>query len=469
MHFLLNILLSIGLLTSHPLTEQANISVLVQDMETGEVVASHRAENVVPPASVMKLLTTATALEMYGADYRFTTTLEYTGEIENGVLQGDLYIHGGCDPSLGLLLGKGRGNGSLPATTRAFLAQWVRAIQATGIRRIEGSVVADMTLLDADATNPAWLMEDAGNYYAPGVFALNYMGNSLNIVLRSGAIGSTAEVVRVEPNYPDLQFINHIRCTQITYDGAFVRGLPYSKERYLTGSIPSNLGTFGVRSDMPNPGLFLAQHLTEELNARGVTVAYPATYTADYNPLLPARKVLYEHRSEPLGTLIAECNIHSNNLFAEAIFRYIGLQYGTPGTIHNACEVLRDFWRRRGVDIGNALIKDGCGLAPQDAISATTFVQLLRYMDSSRYREVWLASLPISGESGTLRSLCCGTALQGRVHAKSGTIAGTKNFAGYIDMPNGKRYVFAVLINSANGKARNIQKVIEQFLLSLCG
>lgn len=467
MHLLLSILLSIGVLLENPLTEQANISVLVRNIDTQETIDSYREENVVPPASVMKLLTTGAALELLGADFRFVTTLETSAPIENGVLKGNLYIKGSCDPSLGLLLGRGRGNGSVPNTTTAFLSKWAKAIADAGIRRIEGSVVADMTLLDGDATNPSWLWEDAGNYYAPGVFGINYLGNSLNIVLKSGEVGSVAEVTRTEPYYPDLQIINHIRCTQITYDGAFVHGLPYSKERYLTGSIPSNLGVFGVRSDMPNPGLLLAQHLLRELSARGITVTEPATYIADYNPLLPERRVLYAHKSDSLGVLIAECNIHSNNLFAEALFRYLGLNYGKPGTIHNACEVVRDFWKRRGVDIGNALIKDGCGLAPQDAISAATLVQLLTYMDGSKNREVWLASLPVSGESGTLRSLLAGTSLQRRVQAKSGTIAGTKNYAGYINRPNGERWVFAILVNSAPCKAKKIQTIIERYLLTL--
>ena len=79
-----------------------------------------------------------------------------------------------------------------------------------------------------------------------------------------------------------------------------------------------------------------------------------------------------------------------------------------------------------------------------------------------------MASLPISGQTGTLKSLCPGTALEGRIHAKSGTIAGTKNFAGYIDMPNGDTLVFAILINSAPGKAKHVQTVIQQYLLDVC-
>ena len=455
MSFLAAILLSVNFLTSHPITGQANMSVLVQNLTTGEVIDSYRADHVVPPASVMKLLTTGAALETLGPGFRFPTILEYSGAIENGVLQGDLYIRGGCDPSLGW---KGR---------TGFLDRWVKAIQGAGIKRIEGAVIADMTMLDGEAQNPGWLCEDAGNYYAPGIFALNYYGNTMNIVLQSGEPGSTAKVVKTEPAVEDVYFINHVRCDKISYDGAFVSGLPYSRERYLTGAVPSNLGTFGVKGDLPNPGLLLARHLTTKLREAGIRVKRDANYLADYNPLTPARNELYIHYSEPLSEIIKETNINSNNLYAEAIFRYLGTRYTLPGSLHNSQDLLRDYWRRRGVAIQNAIIKDGCGLAPQDAVSAKTFVQLLIIMSRSDNKDAWMASLPVSGQTGTLKTLCPGTELEGRIHAKSGTIAGTKNFAGYIDMPNGDTWVFAILINSAPGKAKNIQTVIQQYLLDV--
>ena len=455
MTFLVSILLSINFLTTHPITGQANMSVLVQNMTTGEVIDEYRSDKVVPPASVMKLLTTAACLETMGPGFRFPTVLEYTGSIENGVLYGDLYVHGGCDPSLGW---QGK---------TAFFTQWIKAVREAGIKRIEGAVIADMTMLDGEAQNPGWLCEDAGNYYAPGIFALNYYGNTMNIVLKSGEPGTVATVMKTEPQVEDIRFINRVRCDRIQYDGAFVSGLPYSNERYLTGAVPSNLGTFGVKGDLPNPGLLLARHFTAKLREAGITVAREADYLPDYNPLLPKRHELYIHYSEPLSELIKETNINSNNLYAEALFRYLGTRYTLPGTIHNSQDLLRDYWRRRGVAVQNAIIKDGCGLAPQDAISAKAFVQLLTIMSRSKNQEAWIASLPVSGKTGTLKSLCPGTALEGRIHAKSGTIAGTKNFAGYIDMPNGDTWVFAILINSAPGKAKNIQYVIQQYLLDL--
>jgi D-alanyl-D-alanine carboxypeptidase/D-alanyl-D-alanine-endopeptidase (penicillin-binding protein 4) len=433
------------------------MSVLVQNLQTGEVIDSYRADNVVPPASVMKLLTTSAALEILGPGFRFPTVLEHTGTIENGVLHGDLYIHGSCDPSLGW---KGK---------TAFLNQWVKAVQKAGIQRIDGGVIADMTMLDGEAQNPGWLCEDAGNYYAPGIFGINYYGNTMNIILKSGEVGSTAIVMGTEPKIEDVYFINRIRCDKISYDGAFVSGIPYSRERYLTGSVPSNLGTFGVKGDIPNPGLLLARHFTSRLKEAGIEVHRDATYLPDYNPLMPPRKELYIHYSEPLTEILKETNQNSNNLYAEALFRYLGTRYTLPGTIHNSQDLLRDYWRRRGVSVQNAIIKDGCGLAPQDAVSAKAFVQLLTVMAHSPNKEAWLASLPTSGQTGTLKSLCPQTVLEGKIHAKSGTIAGTKNFAGYIDMPNGETWVFAILINSAPGKARNIQTVIQQYLLGLVG
>jgi D-alanyl-D-alanine carboxypeptidase/D-alanyl-D-alanine-endopeptidase (penicillin-binding protein 4) len=431
------------------------MSVLVQNLTTGEMIDSYRPDHVVPPASVMKLLTTGAALETLGPDYRFPTVLEYSGALEKGVLHGNLYIRGGCDPSLGW------------QSKTAFLNKWVKALQNAGIRCIEGGVIADMTMLDGEAQNPNWLCEDAGNYYAPGIFALNYYGNTMNIVLKSGEPGTVATVVGTEPKVPDIRFINHIRCSKITYDGAFVSGLPYSSERYLTGAVPSGLGTFGVKGDLPNPGLLLAQHLTARLREAGIEVKREAAYEADYNPLTPPRQELYTHYSEPLSALIQETNVNSNNLYAESLFRYLGTRYTLPGTIHNSQDLLRDYWRRRGVNIQNAIIKDGCGLAPQDAVSAKAFVQLLTIMASSPNKDAWMASLPVSGQTGTLKSLCAKTPLDGRIHAKSGTIAGTKNFAGYIDMPNGDTWVFAILINSAPGKAKNIQHVIQQYLLDV--
>ena len=149
------------------------------------------------------------------------------------------------------------------------------------------------------------------------------------------------------------------------------------------------------------------------------------------------------------------------------LFRTLGSRYSIPCTIHNASEFIREFWKNRAVSFRSEKILDGCGLAPQNAISPAMYVQLLGYMYGSKNKDVFVASLPCSGESGTLSSFLRNTPLHGKVCAKSGTIGGTKNYAGYIFLPDGRVWVFAVMVNSANCKTRKIQRVIEQYLLDV--
>ena len=446
---------SLDIFLKSPVTASANISLLVQDLHSGELIDCYRPQNVAPPASVMKLLPTATALETLGADYRFSTYIEYSGYISNGVLYGDLYVRGTGDPTLG----------SQKVGDRNFLNRWVKAIREAGIREIHGAVIADLSYFDADAVNPGWIWEDIGNYYAPGVYALSYMDNTMNVVLRSGAVGSIAEVQYTVPEVPGVKFDNHIRCTNITHDGAFVHGAAYNYTRYLTGSVPSNEGSFGVQGDLPNPGLLLVQHLSQKLEENGITTTAEPMYISEADG--KSRTLLYTWLSPTLREIVIETNTHSNNLFAESVFRTFGARYTLPCTIHNSADFEKDYWLRRGINIRSARIVDGCGLAPQDAISAETLVQLLTFMYRSQNKDAFYASLPVSGQSGTLRSLLPGTELDGRVHAKSGTIAATKNFAGYIELPNGQTWVFAVMVSFGNGKSKDIQRVIGNYLLDL--
>lgn len=454
---MLSLLFILSVLTTHPITRDANVGVLICDYQTGDTIDAYRENCVIPPASTMKILTTATAIDMWGHDYRIQTPVTYTGYISDGVLYGDLYIEGRGDPTFG----------SRYVGSRAFLFKWARQLREAGIRRITGHVIGDASYFDADALNPAWLWEDAGNYYAPGIFALSYLDNTMNIVLRSGSVGSIAEVLNTTPNVPEVEFENHIRCTPTYGDGAFVHGVPYSNRRYLTGSVPSNRQTFGVMGDLPNPPLTLARELTKVLRASGIAVGGEASYISEAPIGGAMRSVLFVNESEDLARIIEHTNHKSDNLYAEMLFRTLGTRYGTPCTIHNASDFVREYWRNRGVSLRTARVLDGCGLAPQDAMSPTQFVQILRYMYGSHERDAWVESLPCSGESGTLQSFLAGTALHGCVCAKSGTIGGTKNYAGYIFLPDGRVWVFAVMVNSANAKPRQIQHVIEQYLLDV--
>lgn len=448
-------------LISHELTQNANISLIVKNLNTGKVISAYHEKNVLPPASTMKLISTATALEALGSDFRFETYLETDGEIRNGILYGNLYIRGTGDPTLG----------SQKVGNPMFLYKWVQAIKKAGIQEIRGSIIGDNSFFDATATNPAWLWEDIGNYYAPGIFALSYLDNTMGVQLKSAEVGSVAEIVKTIPEVPGIKFENHIRCTKIQYDGAYVHGMPYHNFRSLVGSVPSNRGIFGVKSDIPNPALLLAQHFTNCLKEQGVNVTKEAGYQVepkvDENGIRIERKVIYTHRSEPLSEIVKETNENSNNMYAEMIFRHLGSRVSTPATIDNSIDFEKRFWANRKISFDGCWIYDGCGLAPQDAISTELFLKLIEYMNGSQNREVFKASLPISGETGTLKNFCVKTPLQGKVQAKSGTLSRVKSYAGYINISEDETWGFAIIVNNANCKVRVAQTLIERFLVAL--
>lgn len=433
-------------------TRGANIGIYVRNLRTGEVIEDYRSEALLIPASTMKLLTTATALELLGSDFQYSTYLETNGRIEDGTLYGNLYVRGTGDPTLG----------SQKLGNQNFLNVWVRELKKLGIKRIEGRVIADASFFDGDAINPQWIWEDIGNYYAAGMYALPYLDNTLNVQLRSAAVGTVAEVVKTLPYIEDIEFENHIRCTEITYDGAYVHGVPFSNKRYLTGSIPSNLGIFGVKGDIPNPPLLLARHLTNALRGSGVEVAEEADFMAEGK--VQKRTLLYTHLSPALSELVKETNQNSNNLYAEQLFRYMGYRISTPCTIANSVLMEQNVWRNRGINLYSTFIMDGSGLAPQDGISPQTLVQILQYMYGSQNKDVFYASLPTSGETGTLRGFLAAGELKGKVHAKSGTTSRVKSYAGYMEAPNGDTWAFAIIVNNASCKMRQVQTMIEKTL-----
>ncbi|MFT3753018.1 MAG: D-alanyl-D-alanine carboxypeptidase [Paludibacter sp.] len=165
-----------------PLLENANVSLLVSDANTGQALYQFRPKSLATPASTMKLVTTATALELLGPDFCFETKLEIDGKVSaDSILAGNLYIHGGGDPTLG----------SEKLGEKDFFPQWIQAVKNAGIKKITGQIIADATLFDDEGVNPRWTWEDMGNYYAAGAYGISYMDNTYKLVLQSGQEGTT--------------------------------------------------------------------------------------------------------------------------------------------------------------------------------------------------------------------------------------------------------------------------------------
>ncbi len=435
--------------------KRANISFLVKDVQTGKTIAQHRADKNTVPASTTKLVTTSTALELLGPDFTFETKLQYDGSIENGTLKGNIYILGGGDPTLG----------SKHMGDSLFLEKWVNAIKALGIKKIDGTVCGDASIFDTEGISPKWSWEDMGNYYAAGAYGISIYDNTYKAVFKTGAIGSTPQVIRTEPEMADLNFQLYLKASDTKKDNAYFYGAPFCNERSVYGEIPANRIEFVSKGDIPNPPLYAAQVLTTALKANSISISQKASFTFTHEK--SKRTNILSLNSPPLKEIIRNINEKSNNHYAEHLFRYIGLQKERTASNEGAVKVIKDFWKSKGLDINGLTMYDGCGLSPNNAISAEFFVDLLTYeANKSPYAEDFLASLPTAGVDGTIKNLLKGTRLQGKVRAKSGSISGVQCFAGYI-LSNNKKYAFAVLINNYSGSRSATIDSIEQLLLSV--
>lgn len=438
-----------------PMMENANVSILVRDASSGKIIYESRSGNVTIPASTIKLVTTATALEMFGPDFRFETKLDIDGRIDkDSTLNGNIYIRGGGDPTLG----------SEKLGEKFFLPKWVTAVKSAGIKKINGRIIADNSYFEQQVINPKWTWEDMGNYYAPAIHGISYLDNTFRLIFRSGKIGTTPQILRTEPEMPGLNVDNQVKSTSIGFDNAYFYGAPNSNERSIYGEIPANREEFVVKGDIVQPGLLLAQHFNKILSENGIMV--------QESPVLQAyttgvKKTIYTYVSPPLRDIITEINVKSNNHFAEYVFKLIGTKHSNNGNTKQAIDNICTYWKSKGLPIEQLYQVDGCGLSPTNAVSANFMVELLLYMkNKSKYANEFYNSLPVTGGRGTLSTMLVNTPLHGKVRAKSGTIENVKAYAGYMEL-NNRTLVFALLVNYARGSSKSVTARIEEFLLQL--
>jgi len=441
--------------TTNPLLENANISLLVKDLRTGETLYKFRPKSLTTPASTMKLVTTSTVLELFGPEYRFETKLMIDGNVtKDSVLNGNLYVVGGGDPTLG----------SEKLGEKDFFPKWIRAVRNAGIKKISGRVIADESFFESQVVNPKWTWEDMGNYYAPAIHGISYVDNTYRMVFRSNKIGTTPDILRVEPEVPGLEVDNHLKSTTIGHDAAYFYGAPYSFDRSVYGEIPANKIEFTVKGDLPNPALLLAQHFHAKLIESGLSInGFPIVRVAPIN----GSKIIYTHLSPPLRDIITETNVKSNNHFAEYLFKFISTKNGNVGATKEAIAAIRSYWKSKALPVDQLMQYDGCGLSPCDVISANFYVELLTYMrNKSPYSSDFYNSLPITGGRGTLSELLVNTPLQGKIHAKSGTIDNVKCYAGYMEIKN-RTLVFALMVNNPDGTTHEVVSKMEKFFLDI--
>ena len=444
----------------------ASFSLVVKDVQEGRTVYSYDTDRLQSPASVLKTVATATALEILGEDYRYPTTLEYDGILENGTLEGNLYIKGSGDPSLG--------SSHFAPGQNKFLSTWIAALQKAGIKHITGSVISDESIFDTEGVSIKWLREDMGNYYAPGSYGISIFDNMYKLSLQTG--GTRPVLKGTEPDIPFIRFKNYLKAAPVSSDSAYIIGAPLDDVRYLYGVLPANREAYVLKGDIPDPALYLARYLTDQIQQKGIRVdGSPSCYRIEVEEnrwKKGERKEIVTTYSPTLREIASVCNHVSHNLYADALVKTVGLQYKPRrnemiSSFGRGVQVVKEYWEKKGLDVFPLRMNDGSGLAPADKVSAGFMGELLVYMATeSAVSDAFIASLPQAGIEGSVRNFLKGSKLQGKARLKSGGITGVRSYAGYITK-DGKTYAVAVFSNNYSCPMSRMTRALEKLLLQL--
>ncbi|MGD9900169.1 MAG: D-alanyl-D-alanine carboxypeptidase/D-alanyl-D-alanine-endopeptidase, partial [Calditrichaceae bacterium] len=300
----------------------AQWSIYAQYADNSEVIIDFNGNAGLSPASGLKLLTTAAALDMLGPDYQIETHLYYDGNIgTDGILTGNIYIRGGGDPSLG----SDRIDSS--ASLNNLMAKWAAAVRKKGIREIRGSIIADDLLFSGNSVPDNWTWGDIGNYYGAGSNALSIHDNLYFLYFKPGKFaGQPANVLRTVPLIQGLSFDNHMLTGRKgSGDHGFIYCAPGQYKATLRGTVPAGVREFAIKGSIPDPALFAAQYFSDHLQEVGITVSgipKKLNQTMSYN----SAKLIHKTKSLPIKDIVHYTNKRSMNLYAEQLLRLIALE-----------------------------------------------------------------------------------------------------------------------------------------------
>ena len=411
-----------------PVLRNANWGFVVYDPKTKKIISSYNENASLIPASTTKLLTTETALNLLGENFRWITQLEYSGTIEDGILNGNLYIVGSGDPSLGT-------NKAGAYSYREIISDFIAAAKDKGIKKINGDIIIQTGVFKLNKSQSlpesiVWL--ENGNYYLPvgTTHEINPQNEKL-IAKKSNPFSENKNYYYISP------YIG-----QMVYADKFDGG-------YLTTKLP----------DAP---AYLANNLRATMLKSGLpVVGKVVTRYADPNP--EKRELITTYQSPTLAEIVLYTNQHSDNALAEATLRMVGFQKLGDQTLESGRKVVNNHLQSIGFDAQGLNYHDGSGLSRSNVVTPISQVKYLANLMDQKYYKTFQESLPIGGQTGTLKRMFYGAG-NGQIFAKTGTLNKVKTLAGYMKTNSGKTLVFSLLINNYAGSVDQVKSRMEQIL-----
>ena len=432
-----------------------DVSIVVQAVDEPEPILSHLAEVARSPASVMKVVTTWSALEYLGPAYTWPTEVYFLGDFDGEKLDGDLAIKGYGDPYLVV----------------EEVWKLLRALRRTGLRDIQGDLVLDDSHFAIDEPEP-------GAFDGQPYRTYNVLPNALLVNFKAVQFEFTPDPrhgrvrVATEPVLTNLEIENNLElvdgpCRGYQAGIAFNHGDPESLARVvLDGQFSRRCSTYWMGRTVLQHDTFafgMFESLWDEVGGTFSGKLRRATIPAETAPALV-------WQSKPLGEVVRSINKNSNNVMTRQLLYTLGAEAaGAPGTRENGIAAVRGLLTARGLDIESLVLQNGAGLSRDERASMQLFVDLLRTAYRSPYAPEFLASLSLGGLDGTTRGRFDAAPAAGVIHLKTGRLDHVSAVAGYVHAANGRTYVVAVVMNHDNahrGPGQELEEAVLRFALA---
>lgn len=438
--------------------ESTIASVDVYDLKNKKIVYQKNNKYLMHPASNMKVLTSAAGLFFLGPDYNFETTLYYKGEIEDDVLNGDIYTVGGFDPDFSIY----------------DLDYFVNAIDSLGIKEINGNLFADVSRMDIMFWGEGWMWDDDPSTDAPYLSSLNINLNSVDVFLLGTDVGKKAQVI-INPYSNYFEIFNETLTIPQNEDNSYyiTRDWVNRKNTIMaTGKVKKRTHISGeeepVSMNVFRPDLYFLTLFKETLERKGIKV----TGNLD-NFWLPYDAIYLRTFTRPFANVIRRVNKVSSNLNAEMVLYAMAEKYyGKPATSKNGIKVINNLISMAGMNPEKYRLVDGSGLSHYNLVSAELMLAVLKHMyyEEPDLYQVLVESFPIAGVDGTLGRRMGESIAENRVKAKTGTISGVSALSGYITSKSGNLLAFSILMqnfvnntSTARGFQDEICKILAEY------
>lgn len=414
-----------------------NLGIVVVDLTSGDVLYRRNAERLFIPASNMKIFSEAAALMVLGPDYRFKNQLSMSaGKIQQGVLDGNVYVQLSGDPSF----------------NRNDLKMLLSSLKEWNINTIQGNVFIDSSLAGVNPYPPGWLTADLSYSYGAPNAPVVIDANRLTVTVNPGARVDDHAVVEVDDGGGAI-ILNNQATTKATNKGCGL-GFSLDKENHLIVRGCVGIGQWAVQQRMAikNPLMYAQGMIKNQLAQNNIQLNGQVQLgKAPVGSLLIATQY-----SKHVSELMADTLKPSDNLYADSLYLHAAAKLkGSPLNWHAAQPVIKNFLQNQtGIDFSNAIFTDGSGLSRYSLVTPEQTISLLQFLyQRFPLSYEYISALPISGRDGTLQKRFKIPTQQGFVRAKTGTMTGINSLSGYLYSANGHTLAFAMYINRQPGKA----------------